>query len=130
MYSLTIFSTRILTFMLIRTEQDYQAALLRIESLMMAEIDTLEADELEVLATLVELYEDKHYPIGWPGAVGAILFRMDQAGLSEHDLIPFLGSEANVSRVLAGELALTVPMMRSLHENLGISAEVLLREVD
>jgi HTH-type transcriptional regulator / antitoxin HigA len=111
----------------IRTEQDYDAALLRIESLMMAEADTPEADELEVLATLVELYEDKHYPIGWPGVVGAIRFRMDQASLSEQDLIPFLGSEANVSGVLAGKLDLTVPMMRSLHEHLGIPAEVLLR---
>jgi HTH-type transcriptional regulator / antitoxin HigA len=119
----------------IRTEQDYDAALLRIESLMMAEADTPEADELEVLATLVELYEEKHYPIafgasgaiGWPGAIGAIRFRMDQAGLSEQDLIPFLGSEANVSKVLAGELALTVPMMRALNEHLGIPAEVLLR---
>jgi HTH-type transcriptional regulator / antitoxin HigA len=114
----------------IRNEQDYEAALLRIELLMMAEVNTPEADELEVLATLVERYEDKHYPIGWPGAIGAIRFRMDQAGLSEQDLIPFLGSEANVSGVLAGEIALTVPMMRSLHEHLGIPAEVLRREVD
>jgi HTH-type transcriptional regulator / antitoxin HigA len=111
----------------IRTEQDYDAALLRIESLMMAEADTPEADELEVLATLVELYEEKHYPIGWPGAIGAIRFRMDQAGLSEKDLIPFLGSEANVTQVLAGDMALTVPMMQALNKHLGIPAEVLLR---
>jgi HTH-type transcriptional regulator / antitoxin HigA len=112
----------------IRTEQDYEAALLRIESLMMAEADTPEADELEVLATLVELYEEKHYPIGWPGPIGAIRFRMDQAGLSEQDLIPFLGNEANVSKVLAGEMALTVPMMQALNEHLGIPAEMLLRQ--
>jgi HTH-type transcriptional regulator / antitoxin HigA len=111
----------------IRTEQDYNAALLRIESLMMAEADTPEADELEVLATLVELYEEKCYPIGWPGAIWAIHFRMDQVGLSEQDLVPFLGSEANVTQVLTGELALTVPMMRALNEHLGILAEVLLR---
>lgn len=111
----------------IRTEQDYEAALLRIESLMMAEADTPEADELDVLATLVELYEEKHYPIGWPGPLGAIRFRMDQAGLSEQDLIPYLGSQANVSQVLAGELALTIPMMRELNEHLGIPAEVLLK---
>jgi HTH-type transcriptional regulator / antitoxin HigA len=114
----------------IRTEQDYEAALVRIESLIMAEADTPEADELEVFATLVELYEEKHYPIGWPGAIGAIRFRMEQSGLSEQDLIPFLGSESNVSQVLAGELALTVPMMRALHEHLGIPAEVLLRQPD
>jgi HTH-type transcriptional regulator / antitoxin HigA len=120
----------------IRTEKDYEAALLRIESLMMAETNTPEADELEVLATLVELYEEKHYPIafgasgaiGWPGPIGAIRFRMDQAGLSEQDLIPFLGSEANVSQVLAGEMALTVPMMQALNEHLGIPAEMLLRK--
>ncbi len=111
----------------IRTEQDYDAALLKIESLMMAEADSPEADELEVLAILVELYEEKHHPIGWPGAIGAIRFRMDQAGLSEQDLIPFLGSEANVKQVLAGELALTVPMMQALHEHLGIPADVLLK---
>jgi HTH-type transcriptional regulator / antitoxin HigA len=79
----------------ILTEQDYDAALLRIESLMMVEADTPEADELEVLTTLVEVYEEKHCSIGWPGAIGAIRFRMDQAGLSEQDLVPFLGSEAN-----------------------------------
>jgi HTH-type transcriptional regulator / antitoxin HigA len=88
-----------------------------------------EADELEVLATLVELYEEKHYPIGWPGAIRAIRFRMEQAGLSEQDLIPFLGSEANVTQVLAGEMALTVPMMQALNEHLGIPAEVLLRRL-
>jgi HTH-type transcriptional regulator / antitoxin HigA len=82
---------------------------------------------LEVLATLVELYEEKHYPIGWPGVIGAIRFRMEQAGLSEQDLIPFLGSEANVMQVLAGEMALTVPMMQALNKHLGIPAEVLLR---
>jgi HTH-type transcriptional regulator / antitoxin HigA len=112
----------------ILTEQDYDAALLRIESLMMVEADTPEADELEVLATLVEVYEEKHYSIGWPGAIGAIRFRMDQAGLSEQDLVPFLGSEANVSKVLAGKLTLTVPMMQALNEHLGIPAEVLLRQ--
>jgi HTH-type transcriptional regulator / antitoxin HigA len=120
----------------IRTEQDYESALLRIESLMTAEANTPEADELEVLATLVELYEEKRYSIafgasgaiGWPGPIGAIRFRMDQAGLSEQDLIPFLGSEANVSQVLAGEMALTVPMMQALNEHLGIPAEMLLRQ--
>jgi HTH-type transcriptional regulator / antitoxin HigA len=112
----------------ILTEQDYEVALLRIESLMTAEANTPEADELEVLATLVELYEEKHYPIGWPGPIGAIRFRMDQAGLSEQDLIPFLGSEANVSQVLAGEMALTIPMMQALNEHLGIPAEMLLRK--
>jgi HTH-type transcriptional regulator / antitoxin HigA len=58
----------------------------------------------------------------------SIRFRMDQAGLSEQDLIPFLGNEANVSKVLAGKMALTVPMMQALNEHLGIPAEMLLRQ--
>jgi HTH-type transcriptional regulator / antitoxin HigA len=106
----------------IRTEQDYEAALLRIESLMMAEANTPEADELEVLATLVELYEEKHYLIGWPGPIRVIRFRIDQAGLSEQDLIPFLGSEANVSQILAVEMALTVPMMQPLNRRFPLFA--------
>jgi HTH-type transcriptional regulator / antitoxin HigA len=61
----------------IRTEQDYEDTLLRIESLMSAASDTPEADELEVLATLVELYEEKHYPIGWANPIAAIRFRME-----------------------------------------------------
>jgi HTH-type transcriptional regulator/antitoxin HigA len=112
----------------IRTEEDYKAALLRIESLMDAEVDTPEADELEVLATLVELYEEKHFPIDWPNPIAAIRFRMEQSGLTPRDLIPLLGSRAKVSEVLSGKRSLTLQMMRALHEHLGIPAEVLLRQ--
>jgi HTH-type transcriptional regulator / antitoxin HigA len=112
----------------IRTEEDYEAALQRIDSLMDAEAETPEADELEVLATLVELYEEKHFPIGWPDPIEAIRFRMDQAGLSARDLIPLLGSRAKVSEVLSGKRSLTLQMIRALHEHWGISAEVLLRQ--
>jgi HTH-type transcriptional regulator / antitoxin HigA len=73
----------------IRTEQDYEAALLRIESLMIAEANTPEADELEVLATLVELYEEKHYQIGWPGPIGAMALTVPMMqALNEHLGIP------------------------------------------
>jgi HTH-type transcriptional regulator / antitoxin HigA len=112
----------------IRTEDDYEAALLQIESLMDAEADTPEADELEVLATLVELYEEKHFPIDWPDPIAAIRFRMEQAELTPRDLIPLLGSRAKVSEVLSGKRSLTLQMMRALHEHLGIPAEVLLRQ--
>ncbi|WP_404790419.1 ImmA/IrrE family metallo-endopeptidase [Altericista sp. CCNU0014] len=112
----------------IRTRADYEAALLRIDSLMDAEAGTPEADELEVLATLVELYEKKHFPIGWPDPIEAIRFRMEQAGLSARDLIPLLGSRAKVSEVLSGKRSLTLQMIRALHEHLGIPAEVLLRQ--
>lgn len=112
----------------IRTEEDYEATLARIEALMNAEADTPEADELEVLATLVELYEEKHFPIDWPDPVEAIRFRMEQAGLTGRDLIPLLGSRAKVSEVLSGKRSLTLQMIRALHEHLGIPAEVLLRQ--
>jgi HTH-type transcriptional regulator / antitoxin HigA len=112
----------------IRTEEDFKATLLRIESLMMAEAGTPEADELEVLGTLVELYEEKLFPMGWPDPVEAIKFRMDQAGLSARDLVPLLGSRAKVSEVLSGKRSLTLQMIRALHEHLGIPAEVLLRQ--
>jgi HTH-type transcriptional regulator / antitoxin HigA len=112
----------------IRTGADYEAALQRIDSLMAAEAQTPEADELEVLATLVELYEEKHFPMGWPSPIEAIRFRMDQAGLTARDLIPLLGSRAKVSEILSGKRTLTLQMIRALHEHLGIPAEVLLRQ--
>jgi HTH-type transcriptional regulator / antitoxin HigA len=111
----------------IRSDEDYQSALTRIESLMDAEEGTPEVDELEVLATLVELYEDQHFPIDLPDPIEAIRFRMEQAGLSPRDVVPFIGSRAKVSEVLSGKRPLTLQMIRALHEHLGIPAEVLLR---
>jgi HTH-type transcriptional regulator / antitoxin HigA len=112
----------------IRTEEDYKATLRRINLLMKAEANTPEADELEVLATLVEVYEDKHFPMSPPNPIEAIKFRMEQAGLSARDLVPFIGSRSKVSEVLSGKRPLTLQMIRSLHKNLGISAEVLLHQ--
>ena len=112
----------------IRTEADYEAALARIDELMDAEPESPEGEELDVLADLVELYETKHVPMGYPSPVAAIEFRMDQAGLSPRDLVPFIGSRAKVSEVLSGKRAITMPMARALHEHLGIPADVLLRE--
>jgi len=111
----------------IRSEGDYEAALVRIEVLMDAEPDTAAADELEVLATLVELYEDERYPMAMPDPVTAIAFRMEQAGLTPRDLVPLLGSRPRVSEVLSGKRDLTLQMIRALHDHLGIPADVLLR---
>jgi HTH-type transcriptional regulator / antitoxin HigA len=97
------------------TEEDYEAVLLRIDSLMDAEACTPEADELEVLATLVELYEEKHFPIGWPDPIEAIQFRMEQAGLTVRDLVPLLGSCVKVSDVLSGKQTLTLQMILVPH---------------
>jgi len=112
----------------IRTEADYDAALARIEALFHAEIGTLEGDELDILVTLVERYEDEHHPIDFPSAVGAIEFCMDQQGLSQRDLIPYIGSRAKVSEVLSGKRAITMTMARALHRHLGIPADILLQE--
>lgn len=113
---------------LIKTEEDYSRALGRIETLMDAEAGTTEADELELLTTLVEMYEDQHYPIDMPGPIEAIKFRMEQLGLKQQDLIPFIGSRSKVSEVLNRKKSLTLSMMRGLNKGLGISAEVLLHE--
>jgi HTH-type transcriptional regulator / antitoxin HigA len=112
----------------IRTPEDHKAALRRINGLMEAQANTPAADELEVLATLVELYEEKHFPMDLPTPVAAIQFRMEQAGLSAEDLVPLMGSRSKVSEVLAGKCPLTLQMMRALHQQLGIPAEVLLQQ--
>ena len=112
----------------IRTEQDHEAALARVDDLMDAEIGTPEGEELDVLVDLVEAYESRHVPMGYPSAVEAIEFRMDQDGLSPRDLVPFIGSRAKVSEVLAGKRAITMPMARALHTHLGIPTEELLRD--
>jgi HTH-type transcriptional regulator/antitoxin HigA len=112
----------------IRTEADYKAALARIDALMDAELGTPEGDELDVLTDLVGLYEDRHVPMGYPTALAALRFRMEQAGLSPRDLIPFLGGRAKVSEVLSGKRPLTMQMARALHTNLGIPADVLLQQ--
>ena len=112
----------------IRNENDYDAALSRIDELMNAEPGSPDGQELDVLTDLVELYESKNEPMGYPDPVAAIEFRIEQGGLSPRDLIPFIGSRAKVSEVLAGKRSITMPMARALHEHLGIPADVLLRE--
>ena len=114
----------------IRSERDYEAALDRISELMDTEADGPEGDELDVLVDLVELYESKQVPMGYPKTVAAIEFRMEQAGLRPADLASFIGSRAKVSEVLSGKRAITLPMARALHEHLGIPADVLLQEPD
>lgn len=111
----------------IRTEADYQAALARIDALMDAKAGTADSEELDVLVDLVEHYEDKHEPLGFPDAVAALLFRMDQGELSEQDLVPLIGSEEAVAEVLARKRALTMSMAQAIHEHLGISADILVR---
>ena len=120
--------TMSLKFRSIRTEEEYEAALARIDGIFDAEKGTAEGEELDELADLVEFYEDKHYPIGLPDPISAIEFRMDQANLTQRDLIPYIGSSAKVAEVLSGKRDLTMSMARALHEHLGIPADVLLQK--
>lgn len=110
----------------IKSEQDYDDALAEIDKIFDADIDTPDGDRLDVLATLVEAYEAKHWPIEDPDPIEAIKFRMDQMGLSRKDLEPMIGSRSRVSEVLSGKRTLSLKMIRNLHKNLDIPAEVFL----
>ena len=114
----------------IHTEADYQAALQEVSALMDQDPDagTPDGDRLDVLATLVQAYEAKHYPIAPPDPIEAIKFRMEQGGLSIKDLEPLIGRSNRVYEVLGRTRPLTLPMIRRLHKGLGIPAEVLIAE--
>jgi len=112
----------------IKTEADYEAALARLDELLDAEPGSPEGDEFEVWATLIATYEEEAFPIDLPDPIAAIRFRMEQAGLKQADLVPYIGSASRVSEVLKGKRTLSLSMIRKLHEGLGIPAEVLLQE--
>lgn len=112
----------------IKSEEDYQAALAHLESLMDAVPGSPEEEDLEVLAVLIETYEKEHFPIGLPDPIEAIKFRMEQQGLTRKDLVPYIGSQSKVSEVLNKKRPLSLAMMRALHKGLGIPAEVLMQE--
>lgn len=88
-----------------------------------------EGDELEILTTLVEAYEARRYPIDPPDPIDAILFRMEQQGLSRKDLEPYLGHSGRVSEILNRQRALSLDMIRRLHRGLGIPLESLIRPI-
>ncbi|WP_395713671.1 type II toxin-antitoxin system HigA family antitoxin [Reyranella sp.] len=111
----------------IRTKKDYEAALAEVERLWGAKSGTPKGDRLDILATLIESYEAKHYPMDPPDPIEAILFRMEQQGLSRKDLEPMIGARNRVAEVLNRKRGLSIEMIRQLHKRLGISAEVLIR---
>lgn len=110
----------------IRTEADYDAAVARIARLMGAEPGTAAADELDILATLVDAYEARRFPIKTPDPIAMIKFQMEQQGLTRKDLESMIGTRARVSEVLTGKRALTLSMIRRLHAGLRIPAELLI----
>ncbi len=112
----------------IKTEADYEAALARVMELMDAKTDTPEGDELDILGTLVEAYESKNFAIDKPNPVEVIRFRMEQYGLKDKDLIPYLGRSGRVSEVLSYRRKLTLTMIRKLHAGLNIPIESLVQD--
>ena len=111
----------------IKTDADYRAALKEIEKLMMAAPDTPEGEKLDVLVTLVEAYEAKHYPLDFPDPVEAIKFEMEQRGLTAKDLEPMIGKRNRVYEILNHKRSLTLKMIWKLNQNLGIPAESLIK---
>lgn len=111
----------------IKTEADYRVALREIEELMNAQPDTPEGDRLDVLTTLVEAFEAKHYPIEEPDPIEAILHRMEALGIDRKDLEKIIGTRARISEILNRKRPLTISMIRRISEKLKISANVLIR---
>jgi HTH-type transcriptional regulator / antitoxin HigA len=111
----------------IRTDTDYQKALLEIEELWGSSLGTPKGDRLDVLATLIEAWEIAHYPIDPPDPIEAIKFRMEQQGLTRKDLEGIIGTRARIAEVLDRKRSLSIAMIRRLNAELKIPAEILIR---
>lgn len=111
----------------IKSAADHAAALQEIALLMSAEMGTPDGDRLDVLATLVDTYEVKHFPMDLPNPIDAIKFRMEQKGLTPKDLQPMIGRSNRVYEILSGARPLTLAMIWRLHEGLGIPTECLIK---
>ena len=116
------------TLKVLKSESDYRAALARFEELLNAAKGSAEYEERDVLAVLIERYEDEHYHIDPPEPLEAIKFRMEQMGISRKDLAPYFGGKSKVSEVMSGKRDLTLSAIRELHKHLGIPAEILIRK--
>lgn len=112
----------------IRTKADHRWTLKEVERLWDAEPGTLDGDRVDVLVTLIEAYEAKHFPISAPDPIAAIEFMLEQKGLSRRDLEPAIGSRGRVSEVLNRRRPLTLPMVRSLSRLLDIPADILAQD--
>ena len=110
----------------IKNDRDHARALKRMEKLWGVRPGTPAAEELDVLATLIDSYEAKHHPIEPPDPIDAILFRLEQMGLTRADLVPIIGSRARVSEVLNRRRELSIGMIARIRAKLGISADTLI----
>ncbi|MEN8236460.1 MAG: hypothetical protein ABFQ95_02805 [Pseudomonadota bacterium] len=114
----------------IKTSEDYEKALALIDERMDAKTGSDVGDELDILVTLVEAYEKKHFAVDMPDPIEALKFRMEQENLTRKDLEPIIGARGRVSEVLAKKRSLTLSMIRNLHQKLGIPARILIRPYD
>lgn len=114
----------------IRTKADYKAALKEVERLWDANPGTADGDRVDVLVTLIEAYEAKHFPVPAPDPIAAIEFMMEQKGLTRRDLEAAIGSRGRVSEVMTRKRPLTLPMVRALSRLLQIPAEILVQPYD
>ncbi|WP_244564426.1 helix-turn-helix domain-containing protein [Rhizobium sullae] len=112
----------------IRSNEDYENALTLLKQLWGAPDGSPEADKLDILATLIDAYEASHYPIDLPDPIDAILFRMEQQGLSRKDLEPILGSRGRIAEISQSQ-AIPLEMIRRLHEHLGIPTDILIQPI-
>jgi len=112
----------------IKTEEDYNQALLRLEKIFDAPENTKEGDEADLIGLLIEKYEEEHYPIGPPDPIEAIKFRMEQMDMSKSDLAKILGYKSRVTEIFSRKRKLTIKMIRNLHEKLNIPYESLIAE--
>ena len=111
----------------IKTKRDHARTLKEIEGLMTAKRSTPEGDRLDVLVTLVEAWETRHYPLDLPDPVAAIRYHMEQNGLAPKDLVPYIGSRGRVYEILNRKRPLSLKMIWRLHRGLGIPAESLIK---
>lgn len=112
----------------IKTEDDYNQALKRLEKIFHAPINSKEGDEAEVLSILIEKYEEENYPIDAPDPIEAILFRMEQMEMSKKDLADILGYKSRVSEIFSKKRKLTIQMIRNLHEKMNIPYDSLIAD--
>jgi len=112
----------------IKSEQDYQIAMKRLDAIFDAKIGTPEGDELEILGILIEHYENEHFSIDLPDPIEAIKFRMEQLGLNQTDLAKIIGLRSRASEILNKKRKLSIEMIRHLHQKMNISAEVLIQD--
>lgn len=112
----------------IRNEEDYQKALKRLEVIFDAKRGTKQGDELEILAILIDNYENENFPIEMPDPISAIKFRMEQMGLKQKDLVEMVGFKSRVSEVMNKKRKLTLEMIRKLNTNLRIPTEILIQD--